>query len=75
MDGRKQVPITNETRRWLEGSLFFVLFCLTIPLANWMIYNVGAVCARDGPCLVPVAPGLMAPSGVLICLALGFPLN
>lgn len=66
MDGRKQVPITNETRRWLEGSLFFVLFCLTIPLANWMIYNVGAVCARDGPCLVPVAPGLMAPSGVLM---------
>jgi uncharacterized PurR-regulated membrane protein YhhQ (DUF165 family) len=31
-----------------------------------MIYNVGKVCMRDGPCLVPVAPGLMAPSGVLM---------
>ncbi|MGV3635525.1 MAG: VUT family protein [Pseudorhodoplanes sp.] len=57
--------MTNETRRWLEGAVFFTLFCLTIPLANWMIYNVGTVCMRDGPCLIPVAPGLMAPSGVL----------
>jgi queuosine precursor transporter len=58
--------MTNETRRWVEGSVFFLLFCLTIPLANWMIYNVGSVCTRDGPCLIPVAPGLMAPSGVLM---------
>ena len=58
--------MTNETRRWVEGSVFFVLFCLTIPVANWMIYNVGSVCTRDGPCLIPVAPGLMAPSGVLM---------
>jgi uncharacterized PurR-regulated membrane protein YhhQ (DUF165 family) len=56
----------NETRRWVEGSVFFLLFCLTIPVANWMIYNVGSVCTRDGPCLIPVAPGLMAPSGVLM---------
>jgi uncharacterized PurR-regulated membrane protein YhhQ (DUF165 family) len=35
-------------------------------VANWMIYNVGSVCTRDGPCLIPVAPGLMAPSGVLM---------
>ncbi|HWV54115.1 VUT family protein [Pseudorhodoplanes sp.] len=55
----------HETRRWLEGALFFALFCLTIPVANWMIYNFGTVCTRDGPCLIPVAPGLMAPSGVL----------
>ena len=58
--------MTNETRRWIEGSVFFVLFCLTIPVANWMITNVGTVCTRDGPCLIPVAPGLMAPSGVLM---------
>jgi uncharacterized PurR-regulated membrane protein YhhQ (DUF165 family) len=58
--------MTNETRRWLEGAVFFALFCLTIPLANWMITNVGTVCVRDGPCLIPVAPGLMAPSGVLM---------
>ena len=61
-----RTSMTNETRRWLEGSVFFVLFCLTIPVANWMIYNVGTVCTRDGPCLIPVAPGLMAPSGVLM---------
>lgn len=58
--------MNNETRRWLEGALFFVLFCLTIPAANWLIQNVGTVCVRNGPCLIPVAPGLMAPSGVLM---------
>lgn len=58
--------MTYETRRWLEGALFFFLFCLTIPVANWMIQNFGTVCTRDGPCLLPVAPGLMAPSGVLM---------
>ncbi len=58
--------MNNETRRWLEGALFFVLFCLTIPAANWLIQNVGTVCTRNGPCLIPVAPGLMAPSGVLM---------
>jgi queuosine precursor transporter len=61
-----QTSMTNETRRWIEGSVFFVLFCLTIPVANWMIGNVGTVCTRDGTCLIPVAPGLMAPSGVLM---------
>lgn len=58
--------MNNETRRWLEGSIFFVLFCLTIPVANWLIQNVGTVCSRNGPCLIPVAPNLMAPSGVLM---------
>ena len=54
-----------ETRRHLEGALFLVLFCLTVPVANWMIGHVGTVCPPNGPCLVPVAPGLMAPSGVV----------
>src|SRR6187551_3298684 len=58
--------ITNETRRWLEGALFFALFCLTVPAANWLILNVGTVCTPNGPCLIPVAPNLMAPSGVLM---------
>jgi uncharacterized PurR-regulated membrane protein YhhQ (DUF165 family) len=31
-----------------------------------MIGNVGTVCVSHGPCLVPVAPGIMAPSGVLM---------
>jgi uncharacterized PurR-regulated membrane protein YhhQ (DUF165 family) len=53
-----------ETRRVREGTLFLVLFALTIPAANWLIGHAGTVCLPNGPCLIPVAPGLMAPSGV-----------
>jgi hypothetical protein len=56
----------NDKRARFEGTIFLVLFCLTIPAANWMIGHVGTVCAANGPCLVPVAPGIMAPSGVLM---------
>ena len=55
-----------ESRRWTEGSIFFLLFCLTVPVANWMIGHVGTECVPQGPCVIPVAPGLMAPSGVLM---------
>jgi len=41
-------------------------FAATIPLANWMIGNVGTVCIPQGPCLLPVGFGLTAPSGVLV---------
>jgi len=58
--------IDNDKRKSIEGSIFLVLFCLTIPAANWMIGHVGTVCVPNGPCLVPVAPGIMAPSGVLM---------
>ncbi len=58
--------MTIETRKYIEGAIFLVLFCLTIPAANWMIGNVGTVCSANGPCLIPVAPNLMAPSGVLM---------
>ena len=43
----------------------FACFLASIPLANWMVLHVGTVCVPQGPCLVPVAPGLLAPSGVL----------
>ncbi|WP_137127664.1 VUT family protein [Roseomonas sp. HF4] len=49
-----------------EGVLALIGFGLCIPAANWLIGNAGTVCVPDGPCLVPVAPGLMAPSGVLM---------
>jgi uncharacterized PurR-regulated membrane protein YhhQ (DUF165 family) len=55
-----------EMRRWIEGLVFLVLFCLTVPAANWMILHIGTVCKPNAPCLIPVAPGLMAPSGVLM---------
>jgi len=50
----------------LEGFIFLAAFGLTIPAANWLIGNAGIVCLDKGPCLIPVAPGLMAPSGVLM---------
>jgi uncharacterized PurR-regulated membrane protein YhhQ (DUF165 family) len=49
-----------------EGILALIAFGLCIPAANWLIGNAGTVCVPGGPCLVPVAPGLMAPSGVLM---------
>jgi uncharacterized PurR-regulated membrane protein YhhQ (DUF165 family) len=49
-----------------EGLIYLLLFALTIPAANWMIGHVGTVCPPGSPCLVPVGPGLMAPSGVLM---------
>jgi uncharacterized PurR-regulated membrane protein YhhQ (DUF165 family) len=63
----------NSTKQAkLAGLICFLGFIACIPLANWMIGNVGAVCVPQGPCLVPVwpwGPGgkpLMAPSGVLM---------
>jgi hypothetical protein len=54
-----------QLQRRREGVLFLVLFALTIPAANWLIGHAGTTCVPPhGPCLVPVAPGLMAPSGV-----------
>jgi queuosine precursor transporter len=53
-------------RQGLEGLAFLIGFGLCIPAANWLIGNAGTVCALGGPCLIPVAPGLMAPSGVLM---------
>ena len=44
----------------------FLLYLATIPAANVLIGHVGAVCVPDGPCLIPVGFGLMAPSGVLM---------
>jgi len=62
--GVKSNETTMESRRIGEGLVFLLLFCLTIPAANWLIGHAGTVCAPNGPCLIPVAPGLMAPSGV-----------
>ncbi len=53
-------------RQKVEGALFLAAFILCVPAANWLIGNVGTTCTPDGPCLVPVAPGVMAPSGVVM---------
>src|SRR5260370_29142569 len=68
--GIRQVDVNamtrSETRRRGEGIVFGALFALPIPAANWLIGHAGTVCQPAGPCLVPVAPGLMAPSGVIM---------
>jgi uncharacterized PurR-regulated membrane protein YhhQ (DUF165 family) len=56
----------REQQRRREGVIFLILFALTIPAANWLIGHVGTACIANGPCVVPVAPGLMAPSGVMM---------
>ncbi len=55
----------------VEGYFFLAAFALCIPAANWLLGHAGTVCPPNSPCLIPVAPGIMAPSGVpMIGLAL-----
>jgi len=58
--------ITLIQRRKIEGIAFLLAFTACIPIANWLIGHVGAFCVPNGPCLIPVAPGIDAPSGVLM---------
>jgi len=59
------VTASVERQRVREGVVFLTLFALTIPAANWLIGHAGTACvAPQGPCIIPVAPGVMAPSGV-----------
>ena len=48
------------------GPLAIAAFVLTVPAANWMVLNVGSTCFPDGPCVIPVWPGVLAPSGVAL---------
>lgn len=48
------------------GYLAFAAFAATIPMANWLIGNVGVQFGPMEPHLIPVGFGLMAPSGVLM---------
>lgn len=55
----------------IEGYIYLVGFAFCIPAANWLIGHAGAVCPSNSPCLIPVAPYIMAPSGVpMVGLAL-----
>jgi uncharacterized PurR-regulated membrane protein YhhQ (DUF165 family) len=56
-------PLSPQTDALRVMALF--AFAATIPAANWLIGNVGQ-CIPQGPCLIPVGFGLMAPSGVLM---------
>jgi len=58
----RPAAVFHGVSRFLAVSAY--LTC--IPLANWLISNLGTTCVPDGPCLVPVGFGLLAPSGVLV---------
>ena len=55
-----------DRRRTIEGVFFLAVFTACIPTANWLVQHVGTTCVPNGPCLIPVAPGLLAPSAVLV---------
>ena len=55
--------IQNNSR--IEGFIYLLCYMACIPLANWMIQHIGTFCVPNGPCMLPVAPGIAAPSGVL----------
>jgi uncharacterized PurR-regulated membrane protein YhhQ (DUF165 family) len=57
--------MTDVNNKTMLKFAAFGLFGATIPIANWLIGNVGN-CIPNGPCLIPVGFGLMAPSGVLM---------
>jgi len=66
VEGRLMISAADR-QRTREGAIFLVLFALTIPVANWLIGHVGTACiSPQGPCVVPVAPGVTAPSGVMM---------
>lgn len=52
----------NRAAGWVNLAAF--ISC--VPAANWLIAHVGTVCIPEGPCLVPVWPGILAPSGVVL---------
>lgn len=60
--------------RKFEGWIYFVLFIGTIFLANWLITHLGIQFDPNGPHLIPVGFGIMAPSGVL-AVGIGFTLR
>lgn len=45
--------------------ILLAAYAACVPLANWMIGNVGE-CIPNGPCLLSMGFGLSAPSGVLV---------
>ncbi len=62
---QKAISAGSGTRAAV-GALAFIGYAATIPLANYLIMNVGTVCHPRGPCTVPVWPGIECPSGSLL---------
>jgi hypothetical protein len=49
-----------------KKATLIILYLATIPVANWMISNMGTQFFPDGPHTIPVGFGYNAPSGVLM---------
>lgn len=64
--GYHEIEVDNDGRRLLEGLLFLVLYCLTIPAAIYLTWNIGLDCGEGIPCKLPAAPGLWATSGSFV---------
>ena len=62
-----------DRQRQIEGLICLAAFGACIPAANWLIGNAGTFCVPNGPCVIPVAPGITAPSGVLMSTGNGLP--
>ena len=62
----KDLSSSRSARLAFWGWVCFAVFILTIPLGNWVVMNVGLVCPPNSPCLIPVWPGVMSPSAVLL---------
>lgn len=62
---RLEENVATDGRRLGEGLLFLALFCLMVPLADYLSMHVGLSCEVHGPCKIPIAPGLFATSGSL----------
>jgi uncharacterized PurR-regulated membrane protein YhhQ (DUF165 family) len=60
---RYDIEVTTDGRRLFEGLLFLALYCITIPAADYLTMHVGLMCEPNGPCKIPVAPGLAATTG------------
>lgn len=56
----------SSLSRRTAGYISLLVFILTIPVGNWVVSNVGLVCPAGEPCLIPVWPGIMSPSGVML---------
>lgn len=62
---RFEENVATDGRRLAEGVLFLGLFCLMVPLADYLSMYVGLSCEPHGPCKIPVGPGLFATTGAL----------
>lgn len=62
---RFEENVATDGRRLAEGLLFLVLFCLMVPLSDFLSMYVGQSCDPHGPCKIPVGPGLFATTGAL----------